>query len=156
MKTSILTILLTLSTALAFIGSFFLNLTSSYPERYLAVCTVIFADGFFGIWAGTIREGFKTYKALKIIKTLLFWIVALTVVLGIEKAWKIGGWISETIIVPFMVFQIISVIKNASMAGFLQHDVISAILHRVDLHKGVTEIKEPISIVKKKQLKKSK
>jgi len=136
MKTSLLTTTLTLSTILAFIGSFFLNLTSTYPERYLAVCTVIFADGFFGIWAGTIREGFKTYKALKIVKTMVFWIVALTVVLGIEKAWHIGGWISETIIVPFMVFQIISILKNASMAGFLNHDVIASVLNRIDLHKG--------------------
>jgi len=85
MKTSLLTTTLTLSTILAFIGSFFLNLTSTYPERYLAVCTVIFADGFFGIWAGTIREGFKTYKALKIVKTMVFWRIALTVVLGIKK-----------------------------------------------------------------------
>jgi len=137
MKTSLLITTLTLSTLLAFIGSFFLNLTATYPERYLAVCTVIFADGFFGIWAGTLREGFKTYKALKILKTLVFWIVALTVVLGIEKAWHIGGWISETIIVPFMVFQIISVLKNASMAGFLNHDVISTMLNRIDLHKGI-------------------
>lgn len=139
MKTSILITTLTLSTVLAFIGSFFLHLTSTYPERYLAVCMVILADGFFGIWAGTIREGFKTFKALKIIKTLVFWVVSLTVVLGIEQAWGIGGWISETIIVPFMVFQIVSILKNASMAGFLNHDVIASVLNQVDLHKGTTE-----------------
>lgn len=138
MKTTLI-LTFTLSTLLAFICSFFLHLTSTYPERYLAICTVVFADGFFGIWAGIRREGFKTYKALKVIKTLVFWIFALTVVLSLEKAWNIGGWISETIIVPFMVFQLISILKNASMAGFLQHDVIAAILNRVDLHKGTMD-----------------
>lgn len=149
MKTSII-ITLSLSTILAFIGTYFLNLTSTYPERYFAVAMVIFADGFFGIWAGIKREGFKTYKALKILKTFVFWVIALTVVLGIEKAWGIGGWISETLIVPFMVFQVISIMKNASMIGYLDYSVMQNILDQVDLHKGTTE-DIPLKSRKKKQ-----
>jgi len=142
MKTTLI-LTLTLSTVVAFICSFFFNLTTTYPERYLAVCAVVFADGFFGIWAGIKREGFKTYKAIKILKTLVFWIITLTIILSIEKAWSIGGWISETVIVPFMVFQVISILKNASMSGFLQHDVIATILNRVDLHKGTVHDLKP-------------
>jgi hypothetical protein len=76
MKTNLLTILaLSLSTTLSFICSYFMNVTLNNAEQYLALVGVLFVDGFFGIWAGTKREGFKTYNALKVLKSLFFWII---------------------------------------------------------------------------------
>jgi hypothetical protein len=83
MKTSLL-ITLALTTAFAFIGTYFLHLTSDNIEQYLAVGLVIFADGFFGIWAGVKREGFQTRKALSVLKTFGFWIVMLSAILSID------------------------------------------------------------------------
>jgi uncharacterized protein involved in cysteine biosynthesis len=71
MKTSLL-ITLSLTTACAFIGSYFMNLTADNIEQYLSVAFVIFTDGFFGVWAGVKREGFRTYKALSVLKTFIF------------------------------------------------------------------------------------
>ena len=45
MKTSLL-ITLSLTTACAFIGSYFMNLTADNIEQYLSVAFVVFADGF--------------------------------------------------------------------------------------------------------------
>jgi phage-related holin len=135
MKTTTLTII-TLTTAFAFVGTYFLNLTADNLEQYLAVALVIFADGFFGIWAGTKREGFKTYKAIKILKSLAFWTIMLTLILSIEKGFDGTYWLSETIIAPFLVFQLISILKNASMAGFLNNELVNKILDKIDKHKG--------------------
>jgi hypothetical protein len=33
-------------------------------------------------------------------------------------------------------FQLLSALKNASMAGFIQMEALNAILDKVDLHKG--------------------
>jgi hypothetical protein len=120
----------------AFVCSYFMELTMQNAEQYLAITALIFADGFFGVIAGIKREGFKTYKAVKILKNLLFWIIILTVILGIEANFSGTFWLSETIITPLIIFQLISALKNASMAGFVKIDELNRILDRIDKHKG--------------------
>jgi|TARA_R110000796_G_scaffold484_2_gene1578 phage-related holin len=107
-----------------------------YSEQYLAVIAVLWLDGVFGIWAGVKREGFKTYKALKITKNTFAWLAILTVILMIEKGFVGAGWLSEVIVIPFMVLQLISALKNASMAGLIKTEELNKILDRIDKHKG--------------------
>jgi phage-related holin len=114
-----------------------MELTMQNAEQYLAITTLIFADGFFGIIAGIKREGFKTYKAIKILRTLVFWTIILTVILVIEKSIPGAGWLSETMLMPLVIFQLISTIKNASMAGFIKGNVLNQILDNIDKHKGL-------------------
>ena len=136
MKTTKL-ILLSSMMSFGFICSYFMELTIRNAEQYLAIATLIFADGLFGVIAGVKREGFKTYKAIKILRTLIFWIIILTVILVIEQSIPGAGWLSETILMPLVIFQLISVLKNASMAGFVKMEVLNQILDKVDKHKGV-------------------
>jgi len=138
MKTPLL-ITLSLTTACAFIGTYFMDLTTSNIEQYLSVAFVVFADGFFGIWAGTKREGFQTYKALKVLKTFGFWIIILSAILTIEKGFDGTSWLSETIIAPFLIFQLISILKNASMVGIIKNELVNQILDKLDRHKGERE-----------------
>ena len=135
MKTGLL-ITLSMSTLLAFIGTYFFNLTADNAEQFLAVGLVVFADGFFGVWAGIKREGFQTFKALKVLKTFVFWIIMLACILSIEKGFKGTSWLSETIMAPFLVFQLISVLKNASMVGAIKNELLTQILDKLDKHKG--------------------
>ena len=125
--------------SLGFLCSYFMELTMQNAEQYLAITTLVFADGFFGILAGVKREGFKTFKAIKILKTLVFWIVVLTLILVIEKSIPGAGWLSETMLMPLVIFQLISTLKNASMAGFIKTSILNQILDRVDKHKGFRE-----------------
>ena len=135
MKTT-LAVILSATTILAFLCSYFLELTMDNVEQYLAVTALVFMDGFFGIMAGIKREGFKTYKAIKVLKTLFSWTIILTVLLMIEKGFTGTGWLSETVVIPFIVFQLISALKNASMAGLMNQKELNAILDRIDKHKG--------------------
>tara|TARA_R110000868_G_scaffold135657_3_gene348227 strand:+ start:760 stop:1098 length:339 start_codon:yes stop_codon:yes gene_type:complete len=105
-------------------------------EQYLAVVATVLLDGFFGIIAGMRREGFKTYKALKVIRTLIMWIMFLTTILIVERGFTGAGWLSETILIPFIVFQLMSALKNASMSGFIKTDILNVILDKFDKHKG--------------------
>jgi phage-related holin len=116
-----------------------MELTMQNAEQYLAITTLVFADGFFGIIAGIKREGFKTYKAIKILKTLIFWVIMLTLILVIEKSIPGAGWLSETMLMPLVIFQLISTVKNASMAGFIKTSVLNKILDTIDKHKGIRE-----------------
>ena len=136
MKSSLSLILSSISMTIGFVCSYFMEITMQNAEQYLAITALIFADGFFGVIAGIKREGFKTYKAIKILKNLLFWIIILTVILGIEANFSGTFWLSETIITPLIIFQLISTLKNASIAGFVKIDELNRILDKIDKHKG--------------------
>jgi len=133
MKTSFF--LYSTTTVLAFLGTYFFNLGADNVEQYLALVAVVFIDGFFGVWAGTKKEGFQTRKALKVLKTLFSWVLILTGVLMIEKGFDGTFWLSETFCAPFIVFQIISALKNAHTVGVINNSVLSEILERIDQHK---------------------
>jgi hypothetical protein len=135
-STSLSLIISSISMTAAFVCSYFMEITMQNAEQYLAITALIFADGFFGVIAGIKREGFKTYKAIKILKNLIFWIILLTVVLGIEANFNGTFWLSETIVTPLIIFQLISALKNASMAGFVKIDELNKILDKIDKHKG--------------------
>lgn len=135
-STSLSLILSSISMTIGFVCSYFMEITMQNAEQYLAIVALIFADGFFGVIAGIKREGFKTYKAVKILKNLIFWVIFLTVILGIEANFNGTFWLSETIITPLIIFQLISALKNASMAGFVKIDELNKILDKIDKHKG--------------------
>ena len=124
------------TTTMSFICSYFLELYMGNLEQYLGLVAVIFIDGFFGIIAGTKREGFQTRRAVSVLQRAVTWIVFLTVILMVEKGFAYTAWLSETIIVPFIVLQLISALKNASMAGFIKAELLNEILDRIDNHKG--------------------
>jgi len=132
MKTTTISI----ATLVGFTCSYFMNLTMEFAEQYLAVVAVMLLDGFFGVIKGIKTEGFQTRKAIKVLKTLFTWVLILTGVLMIEKGFPGTWWLSETIITPFIVFQLMSALKNASLVGFIQNELLNEILDRIDNHKG--------------------
>ena len=129
--------LLSLTTICAFIGSYFMDLTADNIEQFMALVAIIFADGFFGVWAGIKTEGFQTRKAVKVLQTLVVWVIMLTAILMIEKGFDGTSWLSETIIAPFIVFQLMSALKNAERAGLVKNELLTVILNKFDKHKEV-------------------
>jgi len=113
-----------------------MELTMSNAEQYLALIAVVFIDGFFGIAAGIKREGFQTRKAVRVLQRAITWVAFLTVILMVEKGFEGTGWLSETIIVPFIILQLLSALKNASMVGIIKSTDLNKILDKIDLHKG--------------------
>ena len=135
MKTIPLVLSISITTVMTFIGTYFYNLTMNNADQYLALIAVVLFDGFFGIIAGTKREGFQTRKAIKVLRTAVTWVAILTILLLVESAFKGTLWLSETILVPFIIFQLMSALKNASNAGFIKADLLNQILEKFDKHK---------------------
>jgi phage-related holin len=129
------TLLVTVTTVCAFLGTYFLNLTADNAEQYLAIVAVVFVDGFFGVWAGTKKIGFQTRKAVKVLQTLFAWVMILSAILMVEKGFQGTFWLSETFCAPFIVFQLISALKNAHTVGVINNSVLSQILEKIDQHK---------------------
>ena len=126
-----------LSAGVTFMCSYFMNLTMANSDQYLAIVGVMFLDGIFGMIAGTKREGFQTRKAIQVLRNTFAWLVILTAILMVEQGFTGTAWLSEVIVVPFMIFQLISALKNASMAGFIKVGLLNEILDRIDKHKGI-------------------
>lgn len=137
MKTNTLFLAVAFTSTMSFMCSYFMELTMGNIEQYLALIAVVFLDGFFGIAAGVKREGFQTRKAVRVLQRAIMWVVLLTVILMVEKGFAGTSWLSETIIVPFIVLQLISALKNASMAGLIKATELNKILDRIDNHKGI-------------------
>jgi phage-related holin len=112
-------------------------------EQYVSLIAVVMLDGFFGVLAGMKREGFQTKKAIKVLRTAVTWIMILTVLLLVERGFKGTAWLSETVIIPFIVFQVISALKNASMIGWIPSTLLNDILDKIDLHKGERDTTTP-------------
>lgn len=136
MTTSMKTIIFSCSSICGFLLTYFTELTLNNIEQFLSVGFVVLLDGIFGLIAGIKREGFKTFKALSILRTIAIWWMILGVVLSIEKGFPGTSWLSETMITPFLVFELISALKNASMAGFVNNGLLNTILDKIDGHKG--------------------
>jgi phage-related holin len=140
MKLSLPLLAITSFTAgITFLCSYFYNITMTNSNQYLAIVGVMFLDGVFGMIAGCKREGFQTRKAIKVLRNTVAWLVILTVILMVEQGFAGTAWLSEVIVVPFMVFQLISALKNASMAGFIQMSLLNQILDKIDKHKGIRD-----------------
>lgn len=135
-KNTYMAVALGISSSVAFLCTYLMDVAMGNAEQYLAVISVLLLDGFFGVIAGVKREGFKTYKALRVLKNIFAWELILTAILTIELGFKGTSWLSETILAPFMVFQMVSALKNASMAGFIKNELLNEILDRIDSHKG--------------------
>ena len=138
MKTNTFLLAITSTTVtMSFICSYFFELYMGNIEQYLGLIAVIFIDGFFGIIAGTKREGFQTRRAVRVLQRAAAWVSILTVILMVEKGFSGTTWLSETIIVPFIILQLMSALKNASMAGFIKAELLNDLLDRIDKHKGI-------------------
>jgi hypothetical protein len=135
MKTT--TILYVTTTFFAFLGTYFFKIGADNAEQYLAVVSAVLIDGFFGVWAGTKIEGFQTKRAVKVLTTLFTWILLLTGILLIEKGFQGTSWLSETVCAPFILFQLISALKNAERAGLIKNELLTVILDKIDKHKTV-------------------
>ena len=129
-------VFLSITAAITFICSYFMELTMGNAEQYLALIAVVFIDGFFGIAAGVKREGFQTRKAVTVLKRAVTWVAFLTVTLMVERGFEGTSWLSETIIVPFILLQLVSALKNASMVGLIKSADLNKLLDKIDLHKG--------------------
>jgi phage-related holin len=62
--------------------------------------------------------------------------VMLACILSIEKGFIGMWWLSETIVAPFIVLQLISILKNASIVGIVKNELLTQILDKLDKHKG--------------------
>lgn len=105
-------------------------------NMFVAIFWVELLDFVFGVILAIKRHEFKTRKAIKIVYYLSTYWAILFVVLSIEKAHPAAYWASEGIVLPILIFQIISALKNAAEIGLIPNGLLKEILKSIDKHKN--------------------
>lgn len=105
--------------------------------QFLAIFFVVLLDTTFGILKAFKLRNFETKKTFKSVFMLVgFWGLLATVLI-IEKGFPFASFLSEAIILPIILFQLISTLKNMQLLGLLNNTTLTKILENIDRHKEV-------------------
>jgi phage-related holin len=106
-------------------------------DQFLAIFFVVLLDVIFGIAKAMKLGNFETNKTFKAIYMLVsFWLLLATV-LTIEKGFPFASFLSEAILLPILIFQLISILKNMQLLGLINNTTLDKILTKIDKHKEV-------------------
>lgn len=133
----------------AILGYFQLTIIEN-KDLFIAILIVVLGDFFFGTAYAIKRNIWETQKAMKVIYYVFAYSVIVFVVLAIEKAHPSAFFLSDAIIMPILLFQTISMLKNASLVGWIPKGSLLEILKKIDNYKASGEsqqepIQEPIN-----------
>ncbi|HMT68797.1 MAG TPA: phage holin family protein [Saprospiraceae bacterium] len=129
----------------AIIG-YFTNMINENSNAFVAIGLVVFADFGAGIFKAIYTNTFEIKKALKVVWYFGAYSVLLAIMLSIEKGFQYASWISEAVMLPIIIFQIISMLKNLSIIGIIPKGVLLKILENIDNYKdNVTNINSDIN-----------
>jgi len=104
-------------------------------DQFFAILLVVLLDAFFGIAKAFKMGNFETKKTFKAVFMLVgFWFLLATV-LTIEKGFPFASFLSEAILLPILIFQLISTLKNMQLLGLINNKVLMRILQNIDKHK---------------------
>ena len=133
-----------MKTKLLFYAFSFGAITSQWVEmlidaqdQFISIFFVVLLDATFGILKAFKLKNFETKKTFKAIYMLVgFWLLLATV-LTIEKGFPFASFLSEAILLPILLFQLISTLKNMQLLGLLNNATLTKILANIDKHKQV-------------------
>ena len=104
-------------------------------HQFIAIFFVVLLDAVFGIAKAFKLGNFETKKTFKAVFMLVgFWLLLATV-LTIEKGFPFASFLSEAILLPILLFQLISTLKNMQLVGLINNTTLTKILDNIDKHK---------------------
>lgn len=119
------------------IAAYFKVIYLDDPNVFQAIAWVVFVDFGVGISLAFKRDNFQTKKALKVVYYLVAYSVLAAMVLKVEDGFPSAFWLSEALIMPILIGQIISTAKNLHLLGIIKNKTLADILTKIDKHKDL-------------------
>lgn len=129
-------------TLLSFIFAYGKVLILDNINLFIAIGVVVIIDWIFGVVIAIKNKKFETQKALKIVYYLITYWSMLFAVLSIEKGFSSAFWLTEAIIMPILVFQIISMIKNLMLLGVINNSLAKQMFKNIDRYKEQIDLEK--------------
>lgn len=119
-----------------------INMLLEDKNQFVAIFAVVVIDMIFGVLQALKSGTFQTKKSVKALYRIgAFWWLLATVLI-IEDAFSFASFLSEAILLPILVFQLISVLKNMSLLGIISNATLLKILKNIDTHKHTETIED--------------
>jgi hypothetical protein len=122
-------------TGLAFILGYFKLIYLDNIDQFVAISFVVFADWILGVSIAIKNKSFETRKAMKVVYYLIAYYLILFSVIIVQKANPSAFFLDETIILPIIFFQFISILKNASILELMPKGLLTELLKNIDSYK---------------------
>lgn len=129
-------------TLLSFLFAYGKVLILDNINLFIAIGVVVIIDWIFGVMIAIKNKKFETQKALKIVYYLITYWSMLFAVLSIEKGFSSAFWLTEAIIMPILVFQIISMIKNLMLLGVINNSLAKQMFKNIDRYKEQIDLEK--------------
>ena len=121
--------------SVAAIFGYFKVIILDHSNLFEAITWVVLIDFFVGVSLAIKNDNFKTEKALKLTYYFGVYFVLCAMVLKVEEGFPSAFWLSEAVIMPILVFQVVSILKNLSLIGLLNNTLLNEMLNKIDKHK---------------------
>jgi len=124
-------------TLISSIFGYYHIIVTSNINLFASVTLVVIADWIFGVLKVLIKSknSFETNKALRIIYYLFAYNTIVFVILAIQKAQPSAYFLDEAIVLPIILFQLISMLKSISLLGWIPQGLLLQILSNIDSYK---------------------
>jgi phage-related holin len=126
------------------VGGFSIGVITGFVEDWIfspaaslfALLALIAADHIANLVVAWKRGSFDTRKALSIFWKLLSHIGLLMFANNLAKGSVFLGWLNEGIFVPIVLVNMLSLIKNLSLLGYIKRDFAKWIDKKIDTYKN--------------------
>lgn len=126
------------------VGGFSIGAFTGFVEDWIfspaaslfALLALIAADHITGLVVAWKRDAVDTRKAMSIFWKLLSHVGLLMFANNLAKGSVFLGWLNEGIFVPIVLVNMLSLIKNLSLLGYIKRDFATWINKKVDTYKN--------------------
>ena len=118
------------------ITGFIHNWIYDSAEAYYALIALIFADHLSGMYLAFKNNRFETRKATRVFWTLCSHTALLIFGCNLAKGSVALFWLDESIFVPLCLVNLISLVKNLSLLGFIKKEFAHWFYKKVDVYKN--------------------
>lgn len=133
-------------------GGFTLGMISAFAENWIyspasalyALIALIAIDHVTGTAIAFRNNKFETKKAVRIFWTLISHVGLLSLSLNLAKGSVAIYWLDESVFVPLVLVNLLSLVKNLSLLGLINNKFADILYNKIDVYKNeyVTK-KEP-------------
>tara|TARA_R110000868_G_scaffold132409_2_gene343454 strand:+ start:5778 stop:6326 length:549 start_codon:yes stop_codon:yes gene_type:complete len=128
------------------LSSFVGNWVYDSPQAYFALIGLIFADHLSGMYLAYRHGRFETRKATRIFWTVCSHTALLVFGLNLAKGSNALSYLDELFFVPLCLVNIVSLVKNLSLLGWIKSEFAEWLYRRVDVYKNEFVKKEDSDI----------
>lgn len=113
----------------------FFNLAIEHAAEHILITIILLADFFSGMIRALKLKNFSTRRALDIVWQIAGYNIVIFMTYQIEQVYPSLSFLDEAVILPIVVFNFLSFLKNLTLIGVLKNEIVLKIFGNIDKYK---------------------